>query len=152
MEDTLNISSKSEDWRARLLSNFAATPFTLFGKQFASVEGFWQDLKFPEPEGSPEQEHVFKMMGYQVKKAGKKAPKRSTFTWRGKVYRVGSPEHQKLMYQALWAKFTQDRKAREALLATKGMVLAHVMPRDSVTIPGAIFAGMLMDIREKLIE
>ncbi|MCL6560821.1 MAG: hypothetical protein K6U74_18905 [Firmicutes bacterium] len=48
----LNIGSRSDDWRARLLSNFAATPFALFGKRFASVEGFWQGLKFPE--GSPE--------------------------------------------------------------------------------------------------
>lgn len=149
MEETLNISSKSEDWRARLLSNFAATPFTLFGKRFASVEGFWQGLKFPE--GSPEQEKVFRMVGYEAKKAGKKAPKRSTFTWRGKIYRIGSPEHQNLMRQALWAKFTQDRRAREALLETKGMVLTHIMPKDSVTIPGAVFAGMLMEIREKLI-
>ena len=37
-----------------LLSNFAATPFELDGKRYASVEGFWQMLLYPEgPTDSP---------------------------------------------------------------------------------------------------
>src|SRR5664280_1764353 len=31
-----------------LLSNFAATPFTFHGKRYASLEGFWQMMKYPE--------------------------------------------------------------------------------------------------------
>ncbi len=31
-----------------LLSNFAPTPFTFHGKKYASLEGFWQAMKFPE--------------------------------------------------------------------------------------------------------
>ena len=31
-----------------LLSNFAATPFTFKGKRYASLEGFWQMMKYPE--------------------------------------------------------------------------------------------------------
>src|SRR5947199_10212640 len=31
-----------------LLSNFAPTPFTFHGKRYASLEGFWQIMKFPE--------------------------------------------------------------------------------------------------------
>src|SRR5690349_21425138 len=31
-----------------LLSNFAATPFEFRGKQYASLEGFWQMMKYPE--------------------------------------------------------------------------------------------------------
>ena len=31
-----------------ILSNFAATPFTLYGKRYASVEGFWQMMLYPE--------------------------------------------------------------------------------------------------------
>src|SRR5215831_2287245 len=30
-----------------LLSNFAATPFEFHGKRYASLEGFWQMMKFP---------------------------------------------------------------------------------------------------------
>src|ERR1700692_3418761 len=31
-----------------ILSNFAATPFSLRGKRYASVEGFWQMMLYPE--------------------------------------------------------------------------------------------------------
>ena len=31
-----------------LLSNFAATPFEFRGKRYASLEGFWQMMKYPE--------------------------------------------------------------------------------------------------------
>ena len=31
-----------------LLSNFAATPFEFHGKRYASLEGFWQMMKYPE--------------------------------------------------------------------------------------------------------
>src|SRR5271154_4165996 len=36
-----------------ILSNFAATPFTLRGKRFASVEGFWQMMLYPEGPSDP---------------------------------------------------------------------------------------------------
>ncbi len=31
-----------------ILSNFAATPIVLDGKQYASIEGLWQSMKYPE--------------------------------------------------------------------------------------------------------
>ena len=36
-----------------VLSNFAATPFTLRGRRYASVEGFWQAMKYPENPDDP---------------------------------------------------------------------------------------------------
>src|SRR6266853_5294186 len=36
-----------------ILSNFAATPFTLRGKRYASVEGFWQMMLYPEGPSDP---------------------------------------------------------------------------------------------------
>src|ERR671927_920462 len=36
-----------------LLSNFAATPFVFRGKRYASLEGFWQMMKFPEGPDDP---------------------------------------------------------------------------------------------------
>src|SRR4051812_43034400 len=36
-----------------LLSNFAATPFDFHGKHYASLEGFWQAMLFPEDENDP---------------------------------------------------------------------------------------------------
>src|SRR6202167_3522046 len=36
-----------------ILSNFAPTPFTLDGKRYASVEGFWQMMLYPENSDDP---------------------------------------------------------------------------------------------------
>src|SRR5580698_283199 len=36
-----------------ILSNFAATPFTLRRKRYASVEGFWQMMLYPESASDP---------------------------------------------------------------------------------------------------
>lgn len=36
-----------------LLSNFSATPFMFRGKRYASLEGFWQVMKYPESDGDP---------------------------------------------------------------------------------------------------
>ncbi|MEW5936185.1 MAG: NADAR family protein [Bacillota bacterium] len=150
MAGVLNVVFGSPDWRARLLSNFAPTSFELWGERFESVEGFWQGLKYPE--GSAEQKRVFGLWGYEAKRAGRKAPvgPGGAFTWRGRVYRVGSQEHWDLMRQALRAKFEQCAEARRALLATRGLRLVHELPRDSKTIPGAVFARMLEEIRAEL--
>src|SRR5688572_9793943 len=44
----INITSQSEP-TLDLVSNFAATPFILDGAWYASIEGFWQSLRFAEP-------------------------------------------------------------------------------------------------------
>src|ERR1700741_2494195 len=36
-----------------LLSNFAPTPFVYHGKRYASLEGFWQAMKYPENPAAP---------------------------------------------------------------------------------------------------
>ncbi len=36
-----------------LLSNFAATPFTFRGQRYASLEGLWQSMKYPEGADDP---------------------------------------------------------------------------------------------------
>jgi len=36
-----------------ILSNLAATPFTLRGQRYASVEGFWQMMLYPEGPRDP---------------------------------------------------------------------------------------------------
>lgn len=41
-----------------LLSNFAATPFKFRGKKYASLEGFWQMMKYPEGPDDPRAKFV----------------------------------------------------------------------------------------------
>ena len=61
MAATLNIGSKTDDWRAQECSNFSHSPFWLWDIHFASVEGFWAGLKFPED--SDEQLQAFQLWG-----------------------------------------------------------------------------------------
>src|SRR5438093_1392288 len=64
-----------------LLSNFAATPFAFRGKRYASLEGFWQMMKYPENENDPRakvpglnwpytRDQVAQMTGFEAKRAG----------------------------------------------------------------------------------
>src|SRR5215213_6174516 len=64
-----------------LLSNFAATPFTFRGKKYASLEGFWQMMKFPEGpddarakfaglEWKYKRDEVGQLTAFDAKKAG----------------------------------------------------------------------------------
>src|ERR1700730_7880785 len=69
-----------------ILSNFAATPFSLRGKRYASVEGFWQMMLYPEGLQDPRakaggimwahtREEVAGMIGFEAKDAGTAAEK-----------------------------------------------------------------------------
>ena len=64
-----------------LLSNFAATPFTFRGKRYASLEGFWQMMLYPESASDPRakfsgvtwkytREQVSQMSAFEAKAAG----------------------------------------------------------------------------------
>src|SRR5208283_5910334 len=64
-----------------LLSNFAPTPFTFRGRRYASLEGFWQMMKYPESDDDPRakfsglrwtctREQVAQMTAFEAKRAG----------------------------------------------------------------------------------
>src|SRR4051812_15364633 len=66
----LNISSRASDWRVKLISNFAPTPFELDGQVYASVEAFWQGLKFP---CAADRRRIAGLHGSEAKRAGEQA-------------------------------------------------------------------------------
>lgn len=66
-ERPLNVVSTSTDEVARLLSNFAHTPFELDNLRYHSVEGFYVSLKFFRPKKRRE---VAKLFGAEAKNAG----------------------------------------------------------------------------------
>jgi len=126
-----------------LLSNFAATPFKFKGKRYASVEGFWQMMKYPE---GPDDERakfpgnewkftraqVANMTSFEAKNAGSLADanmKRMGITWvtfAGKKmeYRPAKPgEHYRLIVAATRAKVAQNPEVRRVLLATGDLIL-----------------------------
>src|SRR5262245_43481856 len=65
--EPINVTSLSSDPQVQLISNFAATPFTLDGEEYGSVEGFWQGLKF---ETTADRRRVAALSGKQARIAG----------------------------------------------------------------------------------
>jgi predicted NAD-dependent protein-ADP-ribosyltransferase YbiA (DUF1768 family) len=126
-----------------LLSNFAATPFTFHGKPYASLEGFWQMMLYPEGDDDPRarfpglkwphtRDQVAQMTAFDAKTAGTLAEdnmKRMGITWvtfEGKrfEYRPAEPgEHYRLIVAATWEKVRQNPEVKRVLLATGNLVL-----------------------------
>jgi predicted NAD-dependent protein-ADP-ribosyltransferase YbiA (DUF1768 family) len=126
-----------------LLSNFAATPFTFQGKRYASLEGFWQMMKYPEGPNDPRaklpalewkytREQVAQLTSFEAKNAGTLAEenmKKLGITWvtfAGKrfEYRPAKPgEHYRLIVAATRAKVEQNPEVRKVLLATGDLIL-----------------------------
>jgi predicted NAD-dependent protein-ADP-ribosyltransferase YbiA (DUF1768 family) len=147
--EPLNVISTSTDPALRLISNFAATPFVLDGRPYASVEGFWQGLKYP---GGAERRRIAALSGGQAREAGEAQPYGPTITYEGQTIPVGTWGHWQLMERACLAKFTQHEEAQLALLSTGERTLVHRVRRDSRTIPGVIMADIWMKIRRRLQE
>lgn len=136
-----------------ILSNFAATPFTLRGRRYASVEGFWQSMLYPEGPDDPRarahgllwphtRAEVAQMTAFEAKDAGAVAEENmrkmgidwATFEDRRFPYRSKSRgEHYRLIVAAMRAKLEQNPKVREILMATGGLVLRpdHIPEADA---------------------
>lgn len=126
-----------------ILSNFAATPFTLRGRRYASVEGFWQMMLYPEADDDPRakcpgvvwrhtRDQVAQMTSFEAKEAGTLAEENMrrmgiawvTFGGRRMPYRSSRKgEHYRLIVEAMRAKLEQNPKVQEILLATGDLVL-----------------------------
>jgi predicted NAD-dependent protein-ADP-ribosyltransferase YbiA (DUF1768 family) len=145
--EPINVMSTSSDPSIRLISNFADTPFVLDHRVYASVEGFWQGLKFPD---KADRARVARLTGGAARRAGEQAANAESFVYDGALIRTGCWDHWALMRAACSAKFTQHQPAREALLKTGDRPLVHRVRRDSRTIPGVIMAEIWMDIRARL--
>jgi predicted NAD-dependent protein-ADP-ribosyltransferase YbiA (DUF1768 family) len=143
------VSSTASDESARWISNFAPTPFTLDGREYANVEAFWQGLKF---ETENERRKIAILSGPAAKQAGQKKGYGTSITYEGSLVVPGTPDHWDLMERACRAKFAQNATAAAALLATGLRPLAHRMRRDSRTMPGAIMSEIWTRIREDLIR
>jgi hypothetical protein len=125
------------------LSNFAPTPFTFRGQRYASLEGFWQMMKYPEGANDPRtnspgvtwrytREQVAQMTAFEAKRAGDLAEKslmQLGITWvsfEGKhmEYRPAKPgEHYRLIVAAMHEKVRQNPEVKKVLLATGDLIL-----------------------------
>lgn len=131
-----------------ILSNFAATPFEQDGVRYASVEGFWQMMLYPEGTSDERQvtrgkegkaviwkytrEQVAQMTAFEAKSAGTLAEENMkilgidwvTFDGKRFPYRSATPgEHYKLILAAMRAKANQNPEVKRILLATGDLIL-----------------------------
>jgi predicted NAD-dependent protein-ADP-ribosyltransferase YbiA (DUF1768 family) len=144
--EPINVTSRSPE-PIVLISNFAQTPFDLDGQRYASVEGFWQSLKFPDP---MKRHEVAALHGGEARAARFSAPDTDTFEYCGRTVRVGTADHWDLMRAACEAKFAENAAARAALLTTGSRPLTHRTRRDSRTIPGVVMSDIWMTIRGRI--
>lgn len=153
-----------------ILSNFAPTPFTYRGKRYASVEGFWQMMLYPE---GPEdlrvkapgilwphtREEVARMAAFEAKDAGTAAETNMrkmeidwvTFEGKRMKYRsMKKAEHYRLIVRAMRAKLEQNPKVREILLRTGDLILRpdHIQELDAP--PEWQYFRIWMKIRSEL--
>jgi hypothetical protein len=115
------------------------------------MEGLLQSLKFSNPEM---QKYVCTLVGREAKFKGKKKnwQQEQTLYWAGKPIDRHSSEYQQLLDEAFDALYTQNLKARAALLASGDATLEHSIGRsdDSQTVlTRREFCGRLTRLREK---
>ena len=126
-----------------LLSNFAATPFTFHGTRYASLEGFWQMMKYPESATDPRatfpglhwaytREAVAQLTGFDAKRAGDSAENNLkamgiawvTFEGQRMEYRAaGQSEFYDLIVAATEAKVRQNPQVQNVLRSTGDLIL-----------------------------
>jgi predicted NAD-dependent protein-ADP-ribosyltransferase YbiA (DUF1768 family) len=149
-----------------LLSNFAPTPFIYHGVRYASLEGLWQMMLYPEGKDDPRakfpgiewkysREQVSKMTAFEAKSAGTLAEenmKKMGIGWvsfEGKRfdYRPAAPgEHYELIEEATRAKVEQNPEVKRVLLATGDLVLKP----DHITSPDDPAAWRYYEILTKI--
>jgi predicted NAD-dependent protein-ADP-ribosyltransferase YbiA (DUF1768 family) len=144
-----NAFSLSDEPAGRLASNFADTPFTFNNRRYKSFESFYQSLKFND---SKTRSEVAKLPGKQAKAVGSKSHATET-TFNGQTFELGSPEHHKLLQEALLEKFKQNPEAAKALVETMPRPIIHDTghaENSSTFLPADEFTRMLTEIREQL--
>jgi predicted NAD-dependent protein-ADP-ribosyltransferase YbiA (DUF1768 family) len=123
-----------------ILSNFAATPFIYRGKKYASVEGFWQMMKYPENVSDPRPQSLFpftrdqvsSMTAFEAKNAGSIGEKimlQLGIDWvsfEGQQIEYCSlvpKEHYQIIKEAMWEKLQQNPEVKRIVIATGDLKL-----------------------------
>ena len=152
-----------------LLSNFAATPFTYRGKRYASVEGFWQMMLYPDGPKDPRtratwkctREQVAQMTAFEAKSAGTLAEANMkqlgidwvTFEGKRFPYRSASKgRHYKLIVDAMWAKVRQNPEVEKVLLSTGDLILKPDHHGEQNPPPEWLYYKIWMQIRSALVK
>ena len=153
-----------------LLSNFAATPFTFHGKRYASLEGFWQMMLYPEGKDDPRalfpglrwmytRDQVAQLTSFDAKKAGTLAEDNMnkmgitwvTFEGKRMEYRPAEPgDHYRLIVEATKEKVRQNPEVKKVLLSTGNLILKPDHHQEPNAPAAWRYYEILTEIREQL--
>lgn len=153
-----------------LLSNFAATPFSFRGEDYASLEGLWQSMKYPEDPNDlranqPDlvwehsREEVTQMVAFEAHEAGEKAERNMAamgidwITFEGVRIRFkgeGRSRHYAIIEAATRAKVHQNPEVKAVLLRTGNLIFRpdHLTGEDDP--PAWRYYDIYMKIRAEL--
>lgn len=154
-----------------ILSNFAATPFTLKGKKYASIEGLWQSLKYPEDDKDEraqrsskwpfKRNEVEQMVAFEALKAGKKANeimKELSIQWvsfhNQKIDFKGKEieKHYEIIEAAARAKIDQNPEVKKVLLSTGDLILKPDHHEDKDGTKAWRYYEIYMKLRQELLS
>ncbi len=153
-----------------LLSNFAATPFVYHGQRYASVEGFWQMMKYPDGPNDLRAKfpgiqwkytraQVAQMTGWDAKNAGNLGKENMVkmgmnwVTFEGKriTYRSAKPgEHYKIIVEVLHEKVKQNKNVYDVLMKTGNLKLKPDHYEEADVPPEWHYNILWMKIRDEL--
>jgi predicted NAD-dependent protein-ADP-ribosyltransferase YbiA (DUF1768 family) len=146
-EKPLNVSSGAAEPIGKLLSNFAERPFVMDGARYASVEAFYQGLKWPE---LAKRAKIAGLCGKEAKYSARGAPKAETFEYEEKTYRFGGEEHHQLIKRAIRESLEQNPAIRDQFMETHPRPIEHKTGRPenpNSSFPGCIFTRILTELR-----
>ena len=152
-----------------ILSNFAPTPFILDGIKYASLEGFWQMMKFPKLKDDPRyfelsktpytRESVSKLTAFEAKKAGdtgSEVMKKLGINWvtyQGKRLVYKTPKkaaHYQLIKRAMQEKLNQNLEVQKVLKATENLKLLPDHEQKANTPPAWKYNEIWMELRDTI--
>lgn len=145
----LNIWSRSDEEIGRLMSNFAHTPFTLYGVEYASIEAFYATLLIPQSEAK--RERVRRMWGVRAKHEIPKS-KPGWIEHQGAKFAIGSEQHHALVKEAIRAKLAAHPEIAQAFVATRPRPLVHETgypDPPGAEFPHFVLCRILTELREE---
>jgi len=150
-------------------SNLGAVGFRLDGEYYASVEGLWQAMKYPESNQDERanssvtwaftRQQVMMMTGFEAKHAGDLANANMKklgikwVTYKGEKIEyngVGQSRHYELILQACREKVAQNPKLKELLLSTAPLTFLADHKQAPDTLPSYRYNEIYFKIRGEL--
>lgn len=153
-------------------SNLAPVEFDFEGLHYASVEGLWQGMKYPESANDERaldktlvwaytREQVMAMSSFEAKKAGDLANANMKkmgikwLTYKGEKIEyngVGQPRHYELILAACKEKIAQNPKLKQLLLSTYPLTFMADHKQYPDTLPSYKYDEIYFKIRSELVN